>query len=170
MASTSQIPRLVAITTAGYFFSSQQGIIYGWDTDSQLWVSVFEDERLGSGSVLDSDDHKIIFGTPTGLVFVFLSEPGPSLKLLMTHKVEGVKIYSLHLVASEQMIACLDNGRMVLMNLIGDGESQPSTRFVLPEGKQRWPSCILATHNRFMIGDREGSLHLYTAEKEVVAC
>ena len=66
-------------------------------------------------------------------------------------------------------MACLDNGRMVLMNLL-DGssrESQPRAQFILPEGKQRWPSCVLATQNRFMMGDREGSFHLYSTEKEV---
>lgn len=150
--------------------SSQQGIIYAWKTDSQLWVSVFEDERLGSGSVMNSDGRMILFGTRTGTVFVFVCEPGPSLKLVATHQLEGLKIYSVHLVGCEQLMACLDGGRVVLINLVGDRQSQPTTGFILPEGKQRWPSCALATHNRFMIGDREGSLHLYSTEKEVLSC
>lgn len=64
-------------------------------------------------------------------------------------------------------MACLDNGCMLLLNINGN-DSEQKTRFILPEGKQRWPSCILATQDRFMMGDREGSLHLYSTEKEVI--
>jgi hypothetical protein len=162
----------VIVTSTGYYrylVSSQLGIIYGWNGHTQSWVSLFQDERLGNGSVLDSDGRTIIFGTPTGAVFVFISGPS-SLELQATHQLEKSKIYSVHLVASQQQfMACLDNGRMVLMNLL-DGssrESQPRAQFILPEGKQRWPSCVLATQNRFMMGDREGSFHLYSTEKEV---
>nr|CAH0107907.1 unnamed protein product [Daphnia galeata] len=167
----SQVPRLVIVTSTGYYrylVSSQLGIIYGWNGHTQSWVSLFQDDRLGNGSVLDSDGRTIIFGTPTGAVFVFISGPS-SLELQATHQLEKSKIYSVHLVASQQQfMACLDNGRMVLMNLL-DGssrESQPRAQFILPEGKQRWPSCVLATQNRFMMGDREGSFHLYSTEKE----
>lgn len=65
-------------------------------------------------------------------------------------------------------MACLDNGRLLLLNIFDGNDSEPKTRFILPEGKQRWPSCILATQSRFMMGDREGSLHLYSTKKEVV--
>ena len=159
------------VTSTGYYrylVSSQLGIIYGWNSNAHSWVSLYQDERLGNGSVLDSDGRTIIFGTRTGAVFVFVSGPS-SLELQATHQLEKLKIYSLHLVASQQQfMACLDNGRMVLMNILGgNSESQPSAQFILPEGKQRWPSCVLATQNRFMIGDREGSFHLYSTEKEV---
>ncbi|KAI9558766.1 hypothetical protein GHT06_015555 [Daphnia sinensis] len=162
-----QVPRLVVITSTGYYrylVFSQQGIIYGWNTDTQLWTSLFQDERLGNGSVLDSDGRTVIFGTRTGAVFVFVS--GPSLDLLTTHQLEKSKIYSVHLVASGQFMACLDNGRLLLLNIFDGNDSEPETRFILPEGKQRWPSCILATQSRFMMGDREGSLHLYSTQKE----
>lgn len=162
-----QVPRLVVVTSTGYYrylVFSQQGIIYGWNTDTQLWTSLFQDERLGNGSVLDSDGRTVIFGTRTGAVFVFVS--GPSLELLTTHQLEKSKIYSVHLVASGQFMACLDNGRLLLLNIFDGNDSEPKTRFILPEGKQRWPSCILATQSRFMMGDREGSLHLYSTKKE----
>ena len=161
----NHLPRLVAVTSAGYLVASQQGVVYVWNIDSTgFWVPLFEDERLGNGSVLDTDGETIIFGTRSGAVFVFVSGPGPSLKLLVTHQLEVSKIYSVHLVASEQFVACLDGGRMVLMNL-HTGSSL--ARFILPESKQRWPSCILATQNHFLMGDREGSFHLYSTEKEV---
>lgn len=159
------------VTSTGYYrhlVASQLGIIYGWDSNAQIWVSLFQDEGLGNGSVLDSDGRTIIFGTRAGAVFVFASGPS-SLELLATHQLEKTKIYSLHLVASQQQefMACLDNGRLLLMNVLGGSESPPRAQFILPDGKQRWPSCVLATQNRFMMGDREGSFHLYSTEKEV---
>ena len=166
----SQVPRLVIVTSTGYYrylVASQLGIIHGWSSHAQIWVSLFKDEGIGNGSVLDSDGRTIIFGTRTGAVFVFVSGPS-SLELLATHQLEKTKIYSVHLVASQQQfMACLDNGRMLLMNILDGSESQPRAQFILPEGKQRWPSCVLATQNRFMMGDREGSFHLYSTEKEV---
>ncbi len=159
----------MAVTEAGgYLVASQLGTLYGWKSDTEDWVTLFQDDRLGSGSVLDTDGQTIIFGTRTGAVFVFVSGSFSSLDLLATHQLEGTKIYSVHLVASRQFIACLDNGRMVLMDTLTGNETLP--RFILPEGKQRWPSCVLATQNHFMIGDREGSFHLYSTENEVVYC
>ena len=165
-ADFDQVPRLVAVTQAGYLVASQLGALYGWKSASQDWVKLFQDDRLGNGSVLDTDGQTIIFGTRTGAVFLFVSGPSSSLELLATHQLEGSKIYSVHLVASRRFIACLDNGRMLLMDRLTGNESLP--RFILPEGKQRWPTCVLATQNHFMIGDREGSFHLYSAENEVV--
>ncbi|XP_046645596.1 WD repeat-containing protein 6-like [Daphnia pulicaria] len=170
LTEDGQVPRLVIVTSTGYYrhlVASQLGIIYGWDSHAQIWVSLFQDEGLGNGSVLDSDGRTIIFGTRTGAVFVFASGPS-SLELLATHQLEKTKIYSLHLVASQQQefMACLDNGRLLLMNVLGGSESPPRAQFILPDGKQRWPSCVLATQNRFMMGDREGSFHLYSTEKE----
>lgn len=166
LSDDGHIPRLVVVTASGYLVTSQQGIIYGWNSQTQLWVSLFSDERLGNGSVCDSDGQTIIFGTRTGAVMVFSSSPGPSLQLTLTHQFDGPKVYSVHLLGPKKYIACLENGRLLLVNL--QHESKPSARFTLPESKQRWPSCALLTNREhLMLGDREGSLHFYKLDTEV---
>ena len=146
--------------------TSQQGTIYGWNSQTQLWMTLFIDERLGNGSVCDSDDQTILFGTRTGAVLVFSTSTESFLELTTTHQLDGLKIYSVHLLGLKRFIACLDNGRLQLMHL-GEG-SEPSFRFILPESKQRWPSCaLLANRDHLLIGDRDGSLHLYTLNSEV---
>ena len=154
-------PCQVAITSAGYVAVSRLGTVYLRQHDR--WCPTYENELLGNGSVADSDGERIIFGTKAGSVFLFTAKHN-QLVLYKMHQLEQSKIYSIHLVDRHQFIACFDHGRLLLMDLAGS----PSSRYVLPEAKQRWPSCVLATPNHLIIGDREGSLHLYSKQSEVI--
>lgn len=156
-------PCQVAITPAGYVAVSRLGTLYL--RQQGRWCAMYENELLGSGCVADSDGERLIFGTKAGSVFLFAAN-GSGLLLEKMHQLERSKIYSVHLVGRQQFIACFDQGKLLLMDSLSSGS--PSSRYVLPEAKQRWPSCVLATRHHLIIGDRDGSLHLYSKQSEVI--
>lgn len=162
LAGIDQIPRLVAIMK-GYVALTQQGVVYGRKPESDEWIKLFQDDRLKGGSVMDSDGRRVIIGTPSGVVFIFSISEELMIQDDVTLQLEGSKIYSALLVGSDQFLVSFDQGRMELRKL-----SHPETKafFILPEGKQRWPGCALVTDQAAIIGDREGSLHLYSIGQE----
>lgn len=147
---------------------TQLGTLFIWQAESEQWLAMYENEFLGSGSVMDNDGERIAFGTRAGSVFLFTTTKDKNqLELEKTHQLEESKIYSVHLLGDRQLLACLDQGRLFIINSLPH-DSSSSMKFVLPEGKQRWPSCVLATLHHFLIGDRDGSLHLYSKENRVI--
>lgn len=161
-----QVPRLVVIAT-GFLTLTHQGAIYGRKPEAEEWIKLFQDDRLSPGSVMDFSGEILVFGTCSGAVFLFSCSVGPSLELLNIKQLEQSKIYSVLLVGTDDLLVSFDRGRIELLCLKRRHDPQLSARFVLPEGKQRWPSCALITQAALIVGDRDGSLHLYAREQQV---
>lgn len=169
LPNEKEIPRLVAILKCGFIALSQLGSLYGCSDESnfQNWTPLFQDVRLSSGTVMHADDDTLIFGSPTGAVLIFSLMPGPNVKLISQLELEESKIYSIQLIGSDQFLACLDQGRMILRNLCGADEEVATYSFVLPSGKQRWPACAIKSNDIIIVGDRDGSLHFYRLNENV---
>jgi len=158
-----QVARLVAILEdRSYLTLTHQGALYTRNPDSEAWIQLFHDERLSKGSVMDSKGPYVVFGTQKGVLFIFY---GPKLELLGIHQLEGSKIYSVLLITDgQELLVCFDKGRMELRDLIN---VEIKDHFLLPDGKQRWPECALSTGGALLVGDRDGSLHLYHSNHKV---
>jgi len=159
----SEIPRLIAISE-GYLSITTQGVIHGW-RENESWVELYRDERLGSGCVMSVKEDTVIFGTKTGTVFIF-STSSLSLKLVDIRQLDQSKIFSIHLMGTNQFAVCFADGLMELLDIDG-GCGKPAAQFLLPLAKQRWPSCVYSAKGAILVGDREGSLHLYSLRQKV---
>lgn len=165
-------PRVVVAIPQGFIALSQLGCIYGCshELDSPNWIVMFQDVLLRSGTVVHccKNDNTIIFGSPSGVVLIFSLMSGPALKLISQIKLAETKIYSIHLIGTEEFIACFDEGKMIVGKYCQTkNEKCASYNLILPDGKQRWPACAIKSREAIIVGDRDGSLHFYKSENEV---
>ena len=170
LPNDKDIPRVVVAISKGFITLSQLGCIYGCsdELNSPSWTVMFQDVRLRSGTVVHKNGNTIIFGSPSGAVLVFFLIPGPALKLISQLQLAKSKIYSIHLIGTEEFIACFDEGKMVVGNYCQyEKEASATYNLILPDGKQRWPACAIKTREALIVGDRDGSLHFFKAGNEV---
>lgn len=167
--NSDEIPRLIGIS-GGYLSVTSQGVIYSW-SPNERWIQLYQDQRLQNGCVMDVRGTRIIFGTKLGAVLVFSivhsATSGIALEVVNDKQLLQSKIFSIHLIESNQFIVCFSDGLMELRN-IADGLQEATAQFILPSIKQRWPSCANTIKGVVLIGDREGSLHLYSPHDKVV--
>ena len=169
LAQSDQVPRLVAAVGTGYLIQTHQGVIFSRKMDSEEWVQLLHDERLLHGSVMDTDgDRTVIFGTRNGTVLILSIDAEMTIEQQKVVQLEESKIFSAHLVGNGQFLVCFDRGRLELRDLSPGNHPQPRGHFVLPEAKQRWPGCALVTDQVAIVGDREGSLHLFSIAQQVI--
>ena len=160
---------MIAIA-GGYLSVTDQGAIYGWSPNDR-WIRLHQDQRLQNGCVMDVRGETIIFGTRLGAVLVFSmihsAATSVTLEVVDDQQLRQSKIFSIHLIGSNQFIVCFADGFMELRNIAGAFQ-EATAQFVLPSAKQRWPSCARIINGAILIGDREGSLHLYSPGEQVV--
>ena len=168
LPNDKDIPRVVVAISKCFITLSQLGCIYGCsdELNSPNWTVMFQDVRLRSGTVVHKNGNTIVFGSPSGAVLVFSYVP--TLKLISQLQLAESKIYSIHLIGTEEFIACFDEGKMVVGNYCSTEKKKFSSyNLILPDGKQRWPACAIKSREAIIIGDRDGSLHFFKSENEV---
>ena len=159
MALDRDTPRLITTANDSYILLGHEGIVYT-RTDSQ-WVPVLQDDLLKDCWVLDKVGDCVVFGTMSGSLLVLYHSADTRLDKI---KIGYGKVFSIHLLGSGAYLACLDSGRMQLGQL---AEGNNLTELILPDSKQRWPTCAVLQPDALLVGDREGSLHLYNVTNKV---
>ncbi|KAG1680284.1 WD repeat-containing protein 6 [Nymphon striatum] len=145
----------------------ENGSVLVYDKIVKCWKTVLSDSLYSSYCVMASSPNGIYLAIGTIAGTATIHDLRSDFREIVRFSDDHGKIFNIAWLNNVLLITCGCNGMMTVWELTSEEKIKIKYNLTLPKCKQRWFSAAVLFQYNVVIGDRNGSIHIYSTINQV---